>query len=268
MLESNPQCVGKTSYNKSVCDVGAALYTLIIAKVKSMQKLLAPPSRRKEPGSLSIDDKKIIKKFVDDSANTFLVSFPRTGSHWLRMSMELYFEQPSLVRVFYYPKRQDYLTLHTHDLELDVVRTHVIYLYREPVSTIYSQLQYYKEDLNDCDRIAYWADLYGRHLEKWLHHETFTEKKTVVRYEQLRDDLCGEFAKICAHFGQTLDASNLQAAVAQVTKERVKQKTPHDPQVINLTGTYDEERDRFQVEHGDFVWKTLLHGRENLRGDF
>jgi len=224
--------------------------------------------RAAHDSSISILDNNSIEEFKSGANNTFLISFPRTGSHWLRMIMELYFGRPSLVRVFYYPERRDYLTLHTHDLELDVVWTHVIYLYREPVSTIYSQLQYHKENIDDRERIAYWSDLYGRHLDKWLHQETFTKKKTVVRYERLKDDLTGEFAKICAHFGEPLDVARLQAAAAQVTKERVKQKTPHDPQVITLNRSYEEERRRFRVEYGDFVWQVLLDGREHLREDF
>ena len=218
--------------------------------------------------SVSISKRAIIDAFKANPANTFLVSFPRTGSHWLRMLMELYFGRPSLVRVFYYPECRDYLTFHTHDLDLDVVRTHVIYLYRGPVDTIYSQLQYHKENIDDRVRIVYWTDLYGRHLDKWLHQETFTTRKTVIRYERLKADLAGEFAKICAHFGESFDVTRLREAAALVTKDRVKQKTPHDPQVINLDRIYEEERHRFQAEHGDFVWQALLDGREYLREDF
>lgn len=225
-------------------------------------------SRRIKEQSWCVTDQSIISKFRSDPDNTFLISFPRTGSHWLRMIMELYFGRPSLVRVFYYPERRDYLTLHTHDLELDVVRTHVIYLYREPIDTIYSQLRYHKENIDDRERIAYWTNLYGRHLDKWLHRDTFTTRKTIVRYERLKADLAGEFTKICAHFGERLDVARLQAAAEQVTKEQVKERTRHDPQVINLNRTYEEERQRFRTEYGDFVWEMLLYGRDHLREDF
>ena len=58
--------------------------------------------------SIFITDEAIISAFTRDPENTFLVSFPRTGSHWLRMLTELYFERPSLLRVFYYYNRRDY----------------------------------------------------------------------------------------------------------------------------------------------------------------
>lgn len=135
---------------------------------------------------MAISNLEVIQSFAANPANTFLVSFPRTGSHWLRMIMELYFGRPSLTRVFYYPECSDYLTLHTHDLDLQVERSHVIYLYRNPVDTIFSQLSYHKERLGDHERITYWSDLYGRHLDKWLQQESFTTHKIILTYEALK----------------------------------------------------------------------------------
>jgi hypothetical protein len=51
-------------------------------------------------GSVSIDDPAVTKSFTDNPDFPYLVSYSRTGSHWLRMIMELYFEKLSLVRVF------------------------------------------------------------------------------------------------------------------------------------------------------------------------
>lgn len=221
-----------------------------------------------DDGSIGINDENIIEAFRSDPNNTFLVSFPRTGSHWLRMIMELYFGRPSLVRVFYYPNRHDYLTLHTHDLELNIERSNVIYLYRDPVDTIYSQLCYYKEPINNHECITYWSDLYGRHLHKWLHSETFTNKKTVIKFERLRDDIETEFKKICEHFDVGFDMRKVQVAIARISKKHVKQKIRHDHQVVNLTKKYEKQRDHFRAKHGEFVWHVLLHQREHLRGYF
>ncbi len=219
-------------------------------------------------GSFAITDEKVIDSFISDPENTFLVSFPRTGSHWLRMLMELYFERPSLVRVFYYPEQKEYLTLHTHDLDLRVERRKVIYLYRDPVDTIYSQLYYHGSEIDDQQQIRYWADLYGRHLNKWLYLERFTHKKTVVRYEKLKTDLIREFKKICGHFGVPLDVSKLLKVSSIVTKEHVKGKTFHDSRVINRDEKYEERRHLFRNIYGDLVWEVLLNGREHLKEYF
>jgi hypothetical protein len=97
----------------------------------------------------TIADQVVLRKHLEDPEFPFLVSFPRTGSHWLRMLLELYFERPLLTRTFFFPEKDNYLLLHTHDLELDVKRHNVMYIYRDPVDTIYSQIKYHKEDSKD-----------------------------------------------------------------------------------------------------------------------
>lgn len=219
-------------------------------------------------GSIQINNQQIIEQFLNDSTNPLLVSFPRTGSHWLRMVMELYFKRPSLVRIFYYPDNINYLALHTHDIDLSVERENVIYLYRDPVDTIYSQMNYYKEDIHDKERIAYWTDLYGRHLDKWLHNETFTLKKTVLTYEGMKENMEREFRKITDHFGEQLDRNKLAKAVARITKEEVKKKTEHDPQVVQLEYDYAAMRNDFKKKYSSFVWDIIFANREYLNQYF
>ena len=218
--------------------------------------------------SVAITDPQIIETYVSNPNNPFLISFPRTGSHWLRMIMELYFKRPSLTRAFYYPNEHNYLTLHTHDLELGVERLNVIYLYRDPVDTIYSQMNYYKEDLRDLAHIEYWSELYGRHLAKWLHQETFTDKKTILRYELLKSNTQGEFVKICAHFGAKFDKNLLNSVMATVSKNKVKEKTLHDPQVVNFSRSYEENRQAFRSQYSDQIWRFLLQRRKFLEKYF
>lgn len=229
---------------------------------------LSGMTMRPNHGSVVITDQSTIEAFKNDPDNTFLVSFPRTGSHWLRILMELYFGRPSLVRVFYYPDQNDYLTLHTHDLELDAESGRVIYLYRNPVDTIYSQLRYHKEDTNNLERIAYWSDLYGRHLDKWLHQERFTRLKTIVRYERFKAYAYDEFRKICDHFDEPFGIERLESVMSRVSKKQVNKKTVHDPQVINLSEEYSEGRKKFHDKQGGLVWQVLLNGREYLQEDF
>lgn len=215
-----------------------------------------------------ITNQKTIKAFKSNPENTFLVSFPRTGSHWLRMVTELYFGRPSLVRVFYYYRRSDYLMLHTHDLDLDLVRKNVIYLYRNPVETIYSLLNYHRESTQDRKRVAYWADLYGRHLDKWLNQETFTKQKTIMTYEGMKNHFANEFEKLTRHFGQSLERDKLEKAVEQVSKDEVRKKTTDDPQVIYLNLDYESNRELFNKEQGPFVWEVLLNNRLYLENNF
>jgi hypothetical protein len=205
-----------------------------------------------------------IRKFLAQPDNPVLVSFPRTGSHWLRMMMELYFQRPQLALTFYYPERSDYLIYHTHDMELDVQRRNVVYLYREPVATIYSQMQYHNERLDAQNRVLYWAELYAQHLTKWLIEEKFTQKKVVVAYERLRSKPHAEFSKITSFFGMGFDQAQFDNCVAQISKEKLKEKTSHDAQVVNLSVDYETNRQHFKDAHSDFIWKALANERETL----
>jgi glycosyltransferase involved in cell wall biosynthesis/protein-L-isoaspartate O-methyltransferase len=225
-------------------------------------------SDRKISDSTEITDPQVINAFIEKPDNTFLVSFPRTGSHWLRMLMELYFGRPSLVRVFYYPERTDYLTLHTHDIDLDVKRSNVIYLYRDPVDTIYSQLCYYKESPDDLNRIEYWSELYGKHLDKWLHSEKFCTRKTVISYEGLKKDIVDEFGRITRHYDQPLDTNLLEKVVPKVSKIEVKSKTMHDLQVIQVRSDYELDRNKFRALFGSLVWSIVLKDRSYLKNYF
>jgi malonyl CoA-acyl carrier protein transacylase len=217
--------------------------------------------------SISLDHK-IVEKFSQDPNFPYLVSFPRTGSHWLRMLMELYFDRPTLVRAFYHFESEDYLLYHTHDMELDVKRQNVIYLYREPIATIYSQLQYHRQDFNDKTHITHWANLYGEHLDKWLVTETFATKKTILTYELMSKKLPEVMAKVAVHFGQPFDATKFEGVAQKVTKEEVKRKTPHDEQVVQLNSPYTDTREVFREKHEALVWETLLKNREHLKKFF
>ena len=203
--------------------------------------------------SIGITDTQLIKSFIDDPDFPFLISFPRTGSHWLRMLMELYFQKPYLTRAFYYKKSLEFTCFHTHDLDMDIYRNNVIYLYREPISTIFSQLSYYDENLKDGSRVNYWSEKYALHLSKWLIQEQKSKKKIVVNYERLKTNLPNEFQNITDYYGEKLDQTKLLSASTKITKEEVKKKTNHDQKVINLSLEYESRRHFFEVTYKDKI---------------
>lgn len=219
-------------------------------------------------GSVSVDNPEVIKTFTDNPDFPYLVSFSRTGSHWLRMIMELYFEKPSLSRAFYFKDATDFTCYHRHDMELELRRENVIYLYRNPVETVYSQLCYYREDPDDQERRQHWTNLYAKHLSKWLVHDDFTKKKTVITYEGMKSDMHGEIKKICEHFGQDFDPVKLNSVLVQVSKERLKEKTKHDQQVVNLTDAYQNKRDVFREKYGKSIVDDLCSTERGLEKIF
>jgi len=203
--------------------------------------------------SIAVHNRELIESFISKPAFPFLISFERTGSHWLRMIMELYFEKPSLVRIFYYKGAKDFTCYHRHDEDLNIERENVIYLYRHPVDTIYSNLCHFDENIDDTKKIEFRTNLYGHHLKKWLLEENFTSRKTVVSYESMQRDMSSQFKKICHHFSVPFVQNKLQDAVCHVTKDEVQKKTTHDPRVIDLSKDYQIKKKLFKQKQTDFI---------------
>ena len=215
--------------------------------------LLNKKPKAKVQGESFNHDYKTRLSFIQNPDFPYLISFPRTGSHWLRMLMELYFEKPALSRAFFYTEKMEFTCYHRHDEELDIQRKNVIYLYRHPVATIYSQLRYYNEDINNKHQITYWSKLYAQHLDKWIFQETFTKKKTILSYEGLKNNLEIEFEKITTHFDKYFDASRLNLIASKASKDTLKNKTTHDTSVVSLSSEYANAREEFINKYSNVI---------------
>ena len=80
----------------------------------------------------------------------------------------------------------------------------------------------------------------------------------------MKRDLVIEFAKVTQHFGEPLDEVRLKKAAERITKDEVKRKTRHDPQVIQLQSSYKVDRKEFRERQGDLVWDVLTRDRSHL----
>ncbi len=201
----------------------------------------------------------IVNQYIADPEFPYLVSFSRTGSHWLRMMMELYLGMPSLKLLFFSETNTTsrYSCLHTHDLDFTVEARNVVYLYREPVETIFSQMTYHEQDLQNDDLVDAWADHYARHVKKWVIDEKFTAQKIVLTYEGLKSDIGSEFQKISDFFGVPFDADKAAKAAASVSKEKISEKTKHDPKVINLDKDYSNRREEFKKRYSARIYELI-----------
>lgn len=217
---------------------------------------------QKDRHSMLITDINIITSFVANPRNVFLVSFPRTGSHWLRMLMEKYFERPILRRIFYYPYKTNFLALHSHDMELILVRENVIYLYRNPIDVVFSEMIFLREDIGDLERVLYWTNAYATHLNKWLVQEQFTKKKTIVQYEGLLNNPLEEFSKVCAHFGEDIDKDKFLKVYEFVTKDEVLRKNLHDSRIVRIESEYEKTRADFRERWRTAIWEVFLSNRD------
>lgn len=203
-------------------------------------------------------DSETLAKYEANPDFPYLISYPRTGSHWLRNLIELYFKKPCLPTVFHHEKVKDYICYWDHDGHQSLNRKNLIYLYREnPIDVVYSFMRYHKKDLDNIFMIKYLSTTYGLHLSKWLFEEKYSSKKTIITYEGLRNNLEGEFSKICNHFDHTIDNIKLESVSQKTSKEDIKKKTIYNPNVVNLSEDYTSMKKYFADKHTNYILENL-----------
>ncbi len=196
----------------------------------------------------------------------FLVSFPRTGSHWLRSFLELYFDRPLLRRSFHEHDSQEFLLLHTHDLENEIKdRRDVVYLYRGVVSTVFSQLTYHHgadAPHLPAEPILATAHQYRRHLRKWLLREDVAARKCVLTYEALLDRPVESLSEVITFLGGEANDERIIEVWPRVTLESVRERTTHDPKVISADADTHLRRELFRYRWGRAVVGAFTSDRE------
>ncbi len=173
-----------------------------------------------------------IKNFIEErnlKKYPLLISYRRSGSHWICAIMELYFDRPRLRRsrrTFLDKSRTDWLFMHDHDLKFKVFKNHdkkknrtVLYLYRN------------LEDVAKSDKI-FLKNKYGLDvsMEKLLkecknHQEKYLRSHWVIpiKYENFLDPKkrIKEFKIITDFFYENLDKKRLEEIFERVGKVKV-----------------------------------------------
>lgn len=176
-----------------------------------------------------------------------LVSFPRTGSHWLRLALELATGRPCEPDPFVGSLAGEPLLLHTHDLDLTLDPERSVYLWREDAcAVVFSQLRF-----EGC-RVGYAstkrvATDYAEHVKHW-----WTRCDLAVSFESMERDMPSVLAGVCAFLGAPVSEPGLQRA-AGITRDQVARFTI-EPRAVDLSPTYADERAAFRFSrHGKMV---------------
>ena len=182
------------------------------------------------------------------------ISFPRCGSHWLNCVMELYFDRPRLREgrtTFLPPNRKDWMWFHDHDLELNLGRKNVLYLYRDPVDVMFSDTMSEKGQI-DKNFIKRRTQLYNKHLCLYLVNYAV---KYYMKYENLLLNFNKEFKIAVDFFNKDLNEEKLNEVKKIVTKDTLA-KISKNKQFINKELTskqYSDKRRWFRKEYSDMI---------------
>jgi hypothetical protein len=191
--------------------------------------------------------------------------------------MELYFDRPCLRdrrATFLDRERSDWFWFHDHDLDLMLEHPDVLYIYRDPVDTIYSYLEYrfkgsrrkswvgrllqMRDGAITPAKVDELAGEYRRHLEKWLLPPRAA--RTAVRYESLVRSSMEEFSRICRYFGQPLDEKRARLAFERANKESLIEvavkKVALSPTLA--TNLYAQMRREFREMYGERICHSVV----------
>jgi len=116
-----------------------------------------------------------------------LVSYPRSGSHYLRLLLESYSRRPIVPVSYYQHDNEDFIVGAIHDMELIYKPKSVIYLWRKDiVECIFSMLYFDNYDIDkDRPHFLRFVTSYCCNFLKWVKFSNFCEKKTIIKYENL-----------------------------------------------------------------------------------
>lgn len=117
---------------------------------------------------------KTMDAFNYDTSLIRLVSYPRTGSHYVRIVIEDCIHCPCAPTSFLFNENTPPWGFHLHDRIVGSGNEgafsgfdSVIYLYRHPIDTIYSNIRYHESE--SWKTIAY---EYKNHLERWMYNHS------------------------------------------------------------------------------------------------
>lgn len=179
---------------------------------------------------------------------TPLVSYPRTGSHWLRAALEAATGRPTVPLTIFGTTGVPTL-IHTHDLTCTLEADRAVYLWRrDPVAVVRSNLVYRRLPETD-DNVADLAREYRAHVTTWL--ERGARDMLVVTYESMQDDLAGTVKAVAEYVGARVV---VRGNLSHLTSPYVIRRLVADKRAVPVQGPRRRASlERFRERHGPAI---------------
>lgn len=196
-----------------------------------------------------------------DTSVTQLVSYPRTGSHYVRIIIEDCIGLPCAPTSFLGNEGKIPWGFHLHDRivgrgDEGVVSgfEKVVYLYRSPVDTIFSHIKY--QETEDWLLIA---EEYKMHLTRWLHKNSDCKSILIKNYDEILRNPLIHFNDILRYINFEVDKDIIVAAIGRTTIGRVRALTDKiDSKVVSdshFDGKYIIDKSIFISTYGEEINK-------------
>lgn len=219
------------------------------------------------------------KNIMKDLTFPRLVSYPRTGSHWLRILMEKYTGIPSAVQSFFDSRPQKIWGFHIHDRIIGhwepsegptMELKKVVYLYRNPIDTIYSQMKYHKDLSVGWDgssnehisrKVDEYIEEYYRHIRRWVFNNQDISEILIVKYEDLVDKPSETFRQVLEFLNFEWDEVKFTEVYSFCDKQLTKKVTPHDENALNIEELIDQNSAKKQKDNFKALFSDRIRNR-------
>ena len=221
----------------------------------------------------------------DDFEFPRLVSYPRCGSHWFRYIMEYTLEMPCIVSSYKFPNPdlQQCWGLHIHDRRLDNSDCpptknlqKVIYLWRNPVDVVYSQLRY-DGILPDVLTVSsaeslrhgvnYLIHEYGSHLQRYRFNNGDIGDLLEITYEQMRENTAETMAQSMEFLNLQYEKKKLKKVISECTKLKISQGI-NDKSAIDMVAATRPEQHKHNKEIFKSIYEHLITDKlKTVTGD-
>jgi len=221
-------------------------------------------------------------KVFEDASLPRLISYPRTGSHWFRILMEMYLREPSAVQSFFHPPDAVKSIWGFHIHHRIIAEPHpsegpiaglknAIYLYRSPLNTVFSQMKYHGAIPSDWDgmpndhiltEMKKYKQEYYNHLDFYLNNKSNISNIHYIKYEDLQSAPSETFEACMNFLNRQWDPHIFHQIYLRCDKTLTKKLTPHDNSAVNIDEiinkeTMQEQKDIFWALYGEEITSTF-----------
>ena len=193
--------------------------------------------------------------------DTFGVSFPRSGRHWMSVMLELYHGGPALSDLF---RDENASFTHrnswTHEDALTFNGKRVLYIYRNPLDVMFSLHTHYSTydplipetrhfptddpDISHIEaRLKGWMNRWAKHVIKWVFEPPRgCKERLILTYEQMVVDTEECLAKAVEFIWRKKPQPlRCQACVEATTRELMMLLHPQEPRITKIHRKEDKE---------------------------
>lgn len=204
---------------------------------------------------------KKIKQLMKNNNITIMVSYPRSGSHMIRIILEQYTNRPLIPRTFLHYDKSNPILCHFHYYFENYSNERIIFLYRNPVDVVFSHIVFDKNEIN-IKNVNIYVEKYIEHFKYWMIKNT--EKNIfIIKFENFLKNSEKIFIDILKYIDENIiyDEEKFQNIYKKTNKKYISELTNDIPllknRVICQDENYENKREEFKNNFKNYIFDLM-----------